>query len=95
MDREVGFEAIWKRCTKDLSDKRVKLLGKSALKALYKIYPYDYEAGMAYCEGRLKSTIVADITENDRWNVFEWVYFYRHAKRPNFIVTLMKKYLYW
>ena len=95
MNREVDFEAIWKRVTEGLSDKRIKLLGKKALKSLYAIYPYDYSAGMAYCEGRLKSTTVDSITQKNWLEVFEWLYFYRFAKKPNFIVTLMKKYLYW
>jgi len=94
MNREVGFEAIWKRCTEGLSDKQIKLFGKRAIKKLTKIHPYDYRAGVKYCEDRLKTLSADKVTDDNRWEVFEVVYFYRKAKKPSFILTLAKKYLY-
>ena len=94
MNREVNYEAIWKKVTDGLSDKEIKIKGKKAIKKLKKIAPYDYNAGMAYIQCNLELIEVDKINEDVKDRVFEWVYFYRNAKRPNFILTLIKKYLY-
>ena len=94
MNREVEFEAIWKRCTEGISDKLLKSLGKKAIKKMLELSGDDYSAAMAYVQCNLELTYVDKITDNSRKKVFEWVYFYRNAKRPNFIVTFIRKYLY-
>ena len=94
MNREVGFEAIWKRCTNSLTDRQIKKDGKVAIRKIYELSGGDYKSGMAHVQCHLELTDVDKITDNSRKKVFEWVYFYRNAKKPNLIVTLVKKYLY-
>ena len=94
MDREVGFEAIWKRCTEGLTEKQIKKAGKVAIKKIKELSGGDYEAGMSYCQCHLELTDIDKITDKSRKKVFEWAYYYRNAKKPNFIVSFIRKYLY-
>ena len=94
MNKEVNFEALWKACTKHLTKQQIKLLGECAIKSIKRTKKYEYRATMEYARGRLESTDVDSVGGMNWFDTFEWVYFYRNAKKPNLIVTLIKKYLY-
>jgi len=86
---------MWKKVTDGLSDEQVKLFGNSAMKKLKRVKPYDYNAAMTHVKECLDAIKVDEITQVNRWDAFDYLYFYRNAKKPNLIITLIKKYLYW
>lgn len=94
MTKEVKFEALWKVCVNGWTERQIKIFGQDGIKKLKQIKPYEYKAGLKYVKDVLDVTDVDEINYENSLKLFEYIYFYRYAKKPNFILTLLKKYLY-
>lgn len=94
MDMDVKFNEIWKICTECKTQKDIRTIGKKAIRDWKRYKDYDFEEVKIFVMASLVSTDLKEIDYMNREEILGKIYFYKFAKKPNFIATLINKYLY-